>query len=228
MTLPNLLAWTPSAIVFDCDGTLMDSECHWEHAREKVLLGYGVEPSADFGARTKGLHYAECGRLMTEVAGLPSARAELVTGELLEHFRALVANDPVTITGAGEFVRRVSAFAPLAVASNCPRDVVESGLAHAGMLDSFADIVVPGGDLKPKPHPDVYLAAAHLCGAAPKDTLAVEDSLCGILSATRAGLRVLGVGPAPGEQELALVDLWVPTLDWPDLLDWADARLPVA
>ncbi|MEU0936923.1 MULTISPECIES: HAD family phosphatase [unclassified Embleya] len=224
MTGNSLLSWTPAAIVFDCDGTLMDSECHWVEARELVLRGYGVTTPSDFGERTKGLHFTECGRVMSEVAGLSADRADQVTEQLLDHFRKLVAADPVTIPGATEFVGLVSHFAPLAVASNCPRDVVESGLSHAGLLPRFVDILVPDGDLRPKPDPDLYLAATRACGAAPAVTLAVEDSYCGILSATRAGLRVLGVGPDPRDEELALVDLWVPTLADADLLHWATTR----
>ncbi|MFJ8746975.1 HAD family hydrolase [Embleya sp. NPDC127516] len=224
MTGNSLLSWTPAAIVFDCDGTLLDSECHWEEARELVLRGYGVPTPADFGERTKGLHFTECGRLMTEVVGLPTSHADQVTGQLLEHFRKLVAAHPVTIPGAVEFVRLASCFAPLAVASNCPRDVVKSGLAHAGLLHRFVDVVVPDANLRPKPEPDVYLAATRACGAAPAVTLAVEDSYCGILSATRAGLRVLGVGADPRDEELALADMWVSTLADADLLHWAKTR----
>src|SRR5688500_6871452 len=79
-----ILTWLPGAIVVDCDGTLMDSERHWEAARETVLREYGVEPSAEFGNRTKGLHYSECGRLMTEAAVLAPERAEEVTTQLLD------------------------------------------------------------------------------------------------------------------------------------------------
>ncbi|MGC0418179.1 HAD family hydrolase [Embleya sp. AB8] len=224
MTANSLLSWTPAAIVFDCDGTLMDSECHWEEARELVLRGYGVETPDDFGERTKGLHYTECGRVMAEAAGLAPAVAEQLTAQLLEHFRKLVAADPVTIPGACALVQHAARFAPLAVASNCPRDVVESGLASAGLLSHFIDVVVPDATLRPKPDPDLYLAAARACGAPPAVTLAVEDSYCGILAASRAGLRVLGVGPNPHERELALVDMWVPTLADAALLDWAGTR----
>ncbi|MFE3203782.1 HAD family hydrolase [Embleya sp. NPDC059237] len=223
----SLLSWTPAAIVFDCDGTLMDSECHWEEARELVLRGYGMDTPDDFGERTKGLHFTECGRVMTEVIGLSAGQADQVTAQLLDHFRKLVAAAPVTIPGAGELVRLAAGFAPLAVASNCPRDVVESGLAQAGLLPYFTDIVVPDATLRPKPDPDVYLAAARACGAPPSVCLAVEDSYCGILSASRAGLRVLGVGAAPRDEELALVDMWVPTLADAALVAWAESREPV-
>jgi HAD superfamily hydrolase (TIGR01509 family) len=208
--------WTPAAIVFDCDGTLLDTERHWVTAREEVLRTYGVVAGADFTELTRGRHYTDCGRLMAEAAGLP-ARAEEFTRQLLEAFRRLVVAEPRPAPGAGELLEKISGDVPLAVASNCPREIVEAGLEHAGFLHRFAHIVVPEGDIRPKPDPDVYLTASRRCGVPPARALAVEDSSCGILSASRAGLRIIGVCPQPQP----LVDEWFTTLADPRLLSWA-------
>ncbi|MEV7597226.1 HAD family phosphatase [Kitasatospora sp. NPDC089797] len=223
MAKESILSWTPTAVVFDCDGTLMDSESHWQDARSLVLHSYGVAPDASFSDRAKGLHYTQCGRLMAETAGRPGL-AEEMTRQLLESFRKLVAENPVTCPGAPELVRAAAEFAPLAVASNCPRDVVESSLDHAGLLPLFGHVLVPEDCLRPKPDPALYLAAVELCGAVPADALAVEDSACGIRSAVGAGLRVLGVGPRPSDEERAAVDLWVTSLADPSVLAWAASR----
>ncbi|WP_078843502.1 HAD family phosphatase [Streptomyces albus] len=223
MTADRILTWTPTAVVFDCDGTLMDTERHWQEARRQVLREYGVTPGAEFAERAKGIHYTDCGRLLAETAGRPELTGKM-TEELLENFRSLVAEDPVTAPGAVEMVALAHEFAPLAVASNCPRDVVETCLDTAGLLLYIDHIVVPGEGMPPKPDPDVYLAAAEACGADPKACMAVEDSLCGIQSAVRAGMRVVGVGPRPDEEAAALVDLWVPSLAEPRLVAWAESR----
>ncbi|AXG80890.1 HAD family hydrolase [Streptomyces paludis] len=225
MTAQRILSWTPAAIVFDCDGTLMDTECHWQDARIHALREYGFTPMPGFAERAKGLHYTECGLLMAEEAGRPELGDEL-TGRLLAHFRALVDDNPLTMPGAPELVADAATFAPLAVASNCPREVVESCLGTAGLLQYFAHIVVPDHETRPKPYPDVYLAAARLCGAAPADTLAVEDSHVGIQAAERAGMRILGVGPWPGDRTVELVDLWVRSLDEPEVRGWAGGHVP--
>ncbi|MFI0901553.1 HAD-IA family hydrolase [Streptomyces sp. NPDC020983] len=218
-----LLAWTPDAVVFDCDGTLMDTERNWQDARELTLADHGLRAAPGFAERAKGVHYTECGQLMAEEAGRPELADEL-TGALLDHFRALVATNAATMPGAAELVRRMAAFAPLAVASNCPADVVETCLSAAGLLSFFDHLVVPGSAVRPKPAPDVYLTAARLCGAAPERCLAVEDSACGIEAARSAGLRVLGVGPRPGNRVAADVDLWVDRLDDRDINGWAERR----
>ncbi|MGW6306990.1 HAD family hydrolase [Streptomyces niveus] len=225
MSSERVLSWTPSAIVFDCDGTLMDTEKHWQDAREHALGEYGLIAAPGFADRAKGLHYTECGRLMAVESGHPDLTEEL-TGGLLRIFLELVAENPATMPGARELVASAATFAPLAVASNCPREVVESCLDTADLRDYFDHIVVPDAGTRPKPQPDVYLTAARRCGAEPADALAVEDSLCGVEAASRAGMRILGVGPWPGERTTAMVDLWVSSLAEPNLSRWADARIP--
>ncbi|MEV5729736.1 MULTISPECIES: HAD family hydrolase [Streptomyces] len=218
----DLLDWTPDAIVFDCDGTLMDSERHWQEARNRAFREYGLQPPPGFAVQAMGLHYEDCGRLMARSVHKPEL-AEGLTAALLDHFLALVTDEPVTMPGAIQFVRLLSGKLPLAVASNCPRVVVEGSLTRAGLLGHFQHIVVPdtGDGVRPKPHPDVYAVAARLCGVRPHRALAVEDSLTGVEAARRAGLRVLGVGPRPQNEGATQADLWLPTLLAPELLSWA-------
>ncbi|MFF3125542.1 HAD family hydrolase [Streptomyces sp. NPDC057908] len=227
MTAHRILDWSPAAIVFDCDGTLMDTERHWQDARNRVFKEFGLKPPAGFAERAKGVHYTECGSLMAEATGKPDLTGDM-THSLLQHFTALVAADPVTMPGAAALVRLAARHLPLAVASNCPVDMVESSLDRAGLLGHFGHIVVAGGALRPKPHPDVYAAAADLCGVQPQDALAVEDSVTGIDSARSAGLRVLGAGPRPAGRGADRVDLWVSTLGDPKLVAWANTRIAMA
>jgi HAD superfamily hydrolase (TIGR01509 family) len=224
MTPHRILAWTPAAIIFDCDGTLLDNERHWQVARDLTMDDYEVRPGPGFAERSTGLHYTECGRLMAHEAGRPEL-GERLTERLLAHFRTLAAEAPRIMPGAREMVANAAKFAPLAVASNCPLDIVEECLSIAGLRRYFDHIVVPDHVIRPKPRPDVYLAASRYCGAAPADALAVEDSSCGVQAATRAGLRVLGVGPWPGEDLADLVDLWVDSLADPEIFEWVSGRI---
>ncbi|MFF3904434.1 HAD family hydrolase [Streptomyces sp. NPDC001848] len=223
MTTHRIFDWTPQAVVFDCDGTLVDSERHWQQARDTVLRDHGVVPDAEFSHRSKGLHHTECGALMADLAGRPD-EAEEMTRQLLAAFRALVAGDPVPMPGAQALVTALSRVAPLAVASNCPADVVEFSLESVGLRRHFRHIVVPGAGVRPKPHPDAYAEAARRLGVECGRALAVEDSVNGLKAAGAAGLRAIGVGRRPGGEAVALADLWVDTLDDPGLLAWARSR----
>ncbi|MGW4203618.1 HAD family hydrolase [Streptomyces sp. NPDC004726] len=213
-------AWSPKAVVFDCDGTLMDSEKHWVDARRQVLMEYGAVPDEKFWELSQGIHYTECGRLMANVAGRKELAAEM-TDRLLSAFRALASAVPLTCPGAPALVAAAGARVPLAVASNCPGDVVETCLESAGLLVHFRHVVVPVGRMRPKPHPDVYTRAADLLGTEPAECLAVEDSLCGVRSAVSAGMPVIAVGGAPAPDVLALADAWVDSLETPGLVRWA-------
>ncbi|AJC54191.1 HAD family phosphatase [Streptomyces sp. 769] len=225
MTAHRILSWTPAAVVFDCDGTLMDTERHWVDARDTVLREYGHVPAPGFSEQARGLHYTACGRLMAESVGRPELTEEL-TAALLDRFRQRVAAHPTTMPGAPELVRSAARFAPLAVASNCPLEIVESCLDVAGLRRYFDHVVVPDATTRPKPYPDVYLTAARLCGVEPARALAVEDSHCGIQAAAAAGLRVIGVGPRPAGPADALADWWVRSLEEPAVQGWAGARIP--
>ncbi|MFC5954806.1 HAD family hydrolase [Streptomyces pratens] len=224
MTAHRILSWSPAAIVFDCDGTLMDTEQHWQEARSITFRAFGLKPPAGFADRAKGMHYTECGALMAEETGKPDLVQDL-TGKLLDTFTTLVDQDPVTMPGAAALVRLAARHLPLAVASNCPREVVESCLDRAGLLGCFGHVVVAEEDVRPKPQPDVYRVAARLCGVQPEEALAVEDSLTGMESARRAGLRVLGIGPRPPDPEAEKADLWVASLADSELLAWARSRI---
>lgn len=224
MTFHRILSWSPSAIVFDCDGTLMDTEQHWQEARSLTFRAFSLQPPAGFADRTKGMHYTECGALMAAEAGKPDL-VENLTDTLLETFTTLVEQNPATMPGAAALVQLAAPRVPLAVASNCPREVVESCLDRAGLLGCFSHIVVAGENVRPKPQPDVYLVAAGLCGVPPEEALAVEDSLTGMESARRAGLRVLGIGPCPAGPEAEKADLWVAGLTDRELLSWAHSRI---
>jgi beta-phosphoglucomutase-like phosphatase (HAD superfamily) len=233
-----LLDWFPGAVVFDCDGTLMDSERHWRDARHRAFRDFGLKVPPGFAEQAAGVHYTDCGRLMADSVQKPELAADLA-GSLLDHFLALVADDPVTMPGAVDLVRLLSGRLPLAVASNCPPAVVEECLGRAGLRQYFQHVVVPSErpepgvpdstevpTVRPKPWPDVYITAARLCGVHPSEALAVEDSLTGLESAHLAGLRILGVGPRPEGEASGRADLWLPSLRAPELLTWARAQAP--
>ena len=97
--------------------------------------------------------------------------------------------------GALELVAALrSAGTPLAVASNSTREFVERALGGAGLLDGHFEAVVTADDVvRPKPAPDLYLAACAALGAAPERSAALEDSGPGVQSARAAGMFVIGV-----------------------------------
>ena len=112
--------------------------------------------------------------------------------------------------GAAEFVARLSAAAPLALASNTRRTLVEHVLGATPMRDRF-DVLVCGDEAAPKPAPDLYLLACARLGVAPARCLAFEDSPTGVRAAKAAGLTCVGV-PSDPRMPLPDADLVVASL----------------
>ena len=98
------------------------------------------------------------------------------------------------VPGAVEAVRAVvAAGVAVAVASNSARAELVAKMRSLGLATVFADRIFSFEDVhRPKPWPDIYLAAAAACDAAPQDCVVIEDSVPGVRAGIAAGCRVLG------------------------------------
>jgi HAD superfamily hydrolase (TIGR01509 family) len=181
------------AVVFDMDGLLLDTEGLWQHAQTSLLARYGYEFTRADATASIGRAFDEAIADYTARAGLPPEREpELRTG-LLELMRAEFRSGLTFRPGGLELVRQLHGRVPLALASNTPRELVEFAVSAAG-LDGFFDAVVTAEDVqRPKPAPDIYLAACRALGVDPGHALALEDSPPGVLAARAAGLTVIAV-----------------------------------
>jgi HAD superfamily hydrolase (TIGR01509 family) len=206
----------PKAVVFDCDGVLVDSETAVFDATVAVFARRGVHglsagPDSPLYGASIDTTVAELERLTGEPVNLAEVVHELDT-----EIRAVLARGVRAMDGAIELVRALAGSRPLGVASNGSRATVEVTLRAAAIPDVFGAVVTFEAPLRPKPAPDIYLRACELLGVAPTDAIAIEDSLPGARSARTAGLMVVGVGPAPGLGSVA--DALVADLRDPELL----------
>jgi HAD superfamily hydrolase (TIGR01509 family) len=183
----------PRAILFDCDGVLADSEA----LAAQVVAG-------DLSGRGFPVTPALCQEIFLGCA-VPDmvALIEQRFGRLPDDWpaqlgRALatrMAREVVPVPGAPAALRRLAAAGlPLACASNSSRAELAAKLDRLGVAGLFAGRVFSFEDVpRPKPHPDIYAAAAAACGAAPADCVVVEDSMPGIRAGRAAGCRVLAL-----------------------------------
>ncbi|OFW66339.1 MAG: hypothetical protein A2Z12_09860 [Actinobacteria bacterium RBG_16_68_21] len=182
----------PAAVVFDCDGVLVDSEPHSIAAWLEVLGGWGHPATGADVAGCIGLGFVPTHEALSVVAPLPSP--DIVWPTLLaaleRSFRGglEVFDDAVAVVDEC-MARRV----PMAVVSASPRARLDLTLAAAGLAGRFG-VSVAGDEVPhPKPAPDGYLAAAVGLGMAAGACVAVEDSPAGVRSAAAAGMRVVAV-----------------------------------
>jgi len=206
------------ALIFDMDGVIINSNPIHRQAWELYNRRLGVETTEEMHQRMYGKrndqivrdylgdhlsdaevfeHGAAKERLYRELAG-PSLASSLVPGvrEFLERHRDL----------------------PLAVASNAEAENVRFVLEAAG-LGSFFRAIVDGHQVsRPKPAPDVYLKAAEILGAPPRDCIVFEDSYSGVQAALAAGMLVAGLRTTHDElpgTAIAADDFLAPELeDW--------------
>ncbi|WP_236024782.1 HAD family hydrolase [Arenibaculum pallidiluteum] len=177
------------AVIFDCDGTLVDSESLANAVLAERLAGFGLALTAEEAvAAFRGRRMAECiaeieVRLGTQLpeSFMPDFRAATA-----EAFRGRLR----AMEGASDLVAGLRM--PMAIASNGPRDKIELCLALTGLLPYFEGRIFSAYELDAwKPDPRLFLHAARSLGVDPSACLVVEDSLPGIAGALAAGMRVL-------------------------------------
>lgn len=181
------------AVLFDMDGTLVDSEPVWDDALRTLARELGGELSDDARQATVGTNvdisvgivHADVGRADADPLSSGARLVELAR----ERFGAGVRWRP----GARELVDAVRAAGiPLALVTNTERELVK--VAFGSLVDELFDLSVCGDEVpRPKPHPDPYLAACALLEVEPATAVAVEDSPAGTASADAAGCAVLVV-----------------------------------
>ncbi len=188
------------AVIFDCDGLLLDTEDLWMQAESDLLEEYGRE----YGERERkmllGASIRDLGGTLAEILDRPDQKEELAE-ELLSRCWEKVVGGAVPRPGAARLVEECLSMPdrmPIGVASNSPRALVEAALGTAGFSDAF-DLVVGADDVRePKPAPEIYLRSCEALGAHPARSIALEDSPTGVAAARSAGLYVIGVPSAQG------------------------------
>jgi HAD superfamily hydrolase (TIGR01509 family) len=204
----------PQAVLFDLDGTLIDSEPVWDDATRLLASSRGGELTEEFLAGLSGLDVT---RAIVRLHGVLGWVGRDVAGDVAvvqAQVRKVYLTGLRWLPGALELVdaARADGFRTALVTSTY-RVLVDVVLAAAGP-DRF-DVVVCGDDgHAPKPDPAAYLTAAARLGLDPSACVAIEDSARGVASARAAGCRVLNVvrhgrnGPADAYAEsLAGVDV---------------------
>lgn len=210
------------AVVFDCDGLLLDTEKLWTRGEEALFALYKKPHTAEHKRRMLGVSGAAAGRILAEVLDQPGREKELVA-ELKDLCWDEVVGGARPMPGAAELVAELHGKVPLGVASNSPVALVREALEKAGLGGAFEEVLGEEAVSKPKPEPDIYLLACERLGAEPSASVALEDSRPGVAAARAAGLYVIGVPSEPG-MDLA-ADTVADSLSHPSVRDAIARRL---
>lgn len=181
------------AVVFDLDGTLIDTESLCNAAGVEACAALGFPVSEAFFESLAGIDDRTRAQLIEEHVGATvelSAFLEEWDRLCLERF----AEGIPLKAGVVELLERIAAAGiPLALATSSRRGPAEDKLRMAGLARHFRTVVTFDDVAAPKPAPDAYLLAAERLGVDPARTLAFEDSETGARAAHAAGMTVVQV-----------------------------------
>ncbi|MER7465843.1 HAD family phosphatase [Streptomyces sp. NPDC097981] len=181
-----------AAVLFDMDGTLVDTEVLWWRTTEQVAHGLGHELTDADAPEVVGRAVEDTAAHLVRVrgGGDPSEVAAALTADF---FRRVEAGAPIR-PGAQRLLTALEAEGvPFALVSASPRLVVDSVVGGSLAHVPFAFTLSADDTARTKPHPDPYRTAAERFGAEARDCVAVEDSPDGAASAEAAGCGVLVV-----------------------------------
>ncbi|GGU46070.1 HAD family hydrolase [Streptomyces lavendofoliae] len=187
------------AVVFDLDGTLVDSEPNYYEAGRRLLERYGV---TDFGWERHtdfiGIGTRETLAALKEEYGLDAPLDELLAGKN-RHYLELARAATEVFPEMRALVERLHAEGvPMAVASGSSRAAIEAVLGGTG-LDAYLTTLVSAEEVeRGKPAPDVFLEAARRLGVEPEHCVVLEDAPPGAAAARAAGMRCVAVPYVPG------------------------------
>lgn len=211
------------AVIFDMDGVLTDSEIMHFDALNLTLGEEGVHIDFAYYKQFIGSTVAHTWQTLRHDFAL-SRPIETLKRTDAANRRALAARDGhLPVAGACELVRDLHRHEiKLAVASGSPLAAIEEITAQFGIRDCFARLVTGDQVARPKPAPDIFLAAARLLDVPPSACVVIEDSENGVAAAKQAGCFCIGYrNPHSGDQDLSPADVCLDSLSG---LDTASLR----
>ena len=181
-----------AAVLWDMDGTLVDTEPYWVDTEYALAATYGGTWSQEHALNLVGNDLLDCGRYIREHMGIDLEPSQIVE-ELLDGVVARIEDEVPWCPGAVDLLADLGeAGLPCALVTMSYRRFV-APILSALPAETFGAIVTGDSVSRGKPHPEPYLKAAALLGVEAAYCLAVEDSNTGARSAEAAGCMVLVV-----------------------------------
>jgi beta-phosphoglucomutase-like phosphatase (HAD superfamily) len=182
----------PSAVIFDCDGTLADTmPVHYEAWTATLARHPGLELSEDRFYILGGWPTLSIAELLKKETGLSFDPAALSREKEMEFDRRLDHVLPIEPVVAK--VREYRGQLPIAVATGGIRRICETILRHIGLIGWFDAMICAEDVPNHKPSPDIFLEAARRLSVAPQECLVYEDTDPGLEAARRAGMEWIDV-----------------------------------
>jgi len=182
------------AIIFDLDGTLIDSMGLWRQVDEEFLSQRGCEVPPDlFDHLPQGNSFVQTAQYFRERFGLEESVEDIMkiwTEMVHSHYCNVVELKP----GVKELLKRIKDTGlKIGLATSNSYELAEKSLTFNGVWHYFEAVVTGDMHLMGKPYPDIFLRCAEVLSVRPKECIAIEDTLMGVQAAKAAGMQALAI-----------------------------------
>ncbi|MDE7340090.1 MAG: pseudouridine synthase [Lachnospiraceae bacterium] len=201
------------AVIFDLDGSLVDSMWVWKKIDFEYLDRFGIEPPADLNHLIGGRSFHETAVYFKEFFQIPD-ETEQIKADWNQMAWDKYKQEVPLKNGAGEFIELcVQKKIKLGIATSNSRELVENVIAAHALQGHFGCIMTSHEITKGKPAPDIYLAAAKALHVEPERCLVFEDIVHGIQAGKAAGMKVCAVydedSVSQDEEKRKLADYYI-------------------
>lgn len=215
------------AILFDMDGTLIDSEFHWKDAETKFVESFGVSFSHDWVKLINGKSAIESSKMFKELHNLPNPVEEILERKI-NFSEAVYTNYSLPLFGADDLLKRIKQQVDkkTAIASGASLDRIKKIVDRFSWQNYFDTLVSTDHvDYVGKPDPAIFLYAAKQLGFSPEECVVVEDSENGLNAAKRAGMKcAVRFDERWSRGDYSRADLIVDSLDDEKLYDFLGVK----
>lgn len=190
-----------AAVIFDLDGSLVDSMWMWRAIDEEYLARYDIRMPDDLQAELAGRSIQETAVYFKQRFGISDPEETMLRDWNAMALDKYCHQVPLK-QGAGALLARCrSCGILLGVATSNSRVLTEAALSANGVADCFGAVVTGDEVTEGKPDPGIFLAAAGILGIHPERCLVFEDVVWGIQAARRAGMHVISVYDAQAAEQ---------------------------
>jgi beta-phosphoglucomutase family hydrolase len=204
-------------VIFDMDGTLLESTEADYRAWEKVFNNYNQELSFEKYAPMLGIKSADV--IRNEIGFHDEQDVKRILKEKFDYFVEYVNNNPIKPVFAAEtFLKSLAKYSiKVALATSSRKEKMQMVLEQLNFLHYF-DTVVTGNEVTHgKPAPDIFLLAAKRLGLNPEDCMVIEDGPIGVAAAKSANMKCVAITETHRAEQLSAADLIIDTYEHADI-----------
>lgn len=181
------------AVIFDLDGTLVDSMWMWKAIDVEYLERFGLAVPENLQSDIEGFSFSETAHYFKERFSIPDSM-EKMKADWNQMAKEKYEKEVFLKPGALEFLQKCKAEQiPMGIATSNSRELVDTVIRALHLEAYFSCVMTACEAAKGKPAPDIYLAVAKKLGVPPAQCLVFEDIVPGILAGKNAGMRVCAI-----------------------------------